>query len=153
MHVYTILNKARKYSFVETEWPMYASVNEVIHYNNVMMDAMASQITSLSIIYSIVYSGSDQRKHQSSTSLAFVRGTHPWPVNSPHQWPVTWKIFLFDEVIIVDSDIRLSPTRYEAELPESMTSNCHLTTVKKLKWNSTKDMIYFLSKCNSKFRV
>ena len=40
---------------------MYASVNEAIHYNDVMMGAMASQITSLSIIYSIVYSGSVDR--------------------------------------------------------------------------------------------
>ena len=36
-----------------------------------------------------VYSTVDQRKHQSSTSLAFVRGIHRWPVNSPHKWPVT----------------------------------------------------------------
>ena len=40
------------------------------------MSAMASQITSLTIVYSTVYSGADQRKHQSSTSLAFVRGIH-----------------------------------------------------------------------------
>ena len=37
------------------------------------MRAMVSQITSLTIVYSIVYSGAEQRKHQSSTSLAFVR--------------------------------------------------------------------------------
>ena len=40
------------------------------------MDAIASQITSLTIVYSIVYSDADQRKHQSSASLAFVRGIH-----------------------------------------------------------------------------
>ena len=40
------------------------------------MDLMASQITSLTNIYSAVYSGADQRKHQSSASLAFVRGIH-----------------------------------------------------------------------------
>ena len=45
------------------------------------MGAMASQITSLAIFYPTVYSGEDQRKHQSSASLAFVR----WPVNSPHK--------------------------------------------------------------------
>ena len=42
------------------------------HYNDVIMSAMASQITCLTIVYSIVYSGADQRKHQSSVSLAFV---------------------------------------------------------------------------------
>ena len=38
------------------------------------MGAMASQIISLKIFYSAVYSGADQRKHQNSTSLAFVCG-------------------------------------------------------------------------------
>ena len=61
----------------------------VNHYNDVIMGAMASQITSLTIVYSTVYSGADQRKHQSSASLAFVRGIHRWPVNSPHKRPVT----------------------------------------------------------------
>ena len=51
------------------------------------MSAMASQITSLTIVYSIVYSGANQRKHQSSASLVFVRGIHRWPVNSPHIRP------------------------------------------------------------------
>ena len=54
------------------------------HYDDVIMGAMASQITSLTIVYSTVYSGADQRKHQSSASLAFVRGIHRGPVNSPH---------------------------------------------------------------------
>ena len=64
------------------------------------MGAMASQITSLSIVYSTVYSDADQRKHQSSASLAFVRGIHRGPVNSPHKWPVTQKMFPFDDVIM-----------------------------------------------------
>ena len=70
------------------------------HYNDVMMSAIASQITSLTIVYSIVYSDADQRKHQSSASLAFVWGIHRWPVNSPHKWPVTRKMFPFDDVIM-----------------------------------------------------
>ena len=69
-------------------------------YSDVIMGAMAFQITSLAIVYSTVYSGADQRKHQSSTSLAFVRGIHRWPVNSPHKWPVTLKMFPFDDVIM-----------------------------------------------------
>ena len=64
------------------------------------MSAIASQITSLTIVYSIVYSDADQRKHQSSASLAFVRGIHRWSVNSPHKRPVTRKMFPFDDVIM-----------------------------------------------------
>ena len=64
------------------------------------MGAMASQITSLTIVYSTVNSGADQRKHQSSASLAFVRGIHWWTVYSPHKGPVTRKMFLFDDVIM-----------------------------------------------------
>ena len=60
----------------------------------------ASQITSLTIVYSTVYSGTDQRKHQNSASLAFVRGIQRWPVNSPHKGPVTRKMLPFDDVIM-----------------------------------------------------
>ena len=56
-----------------------------LHHNDVTMSAMASQITSLTIIDSTVYSGADQRKHQSSASLVFVRGIDRWPVNSPQK--------------------------------------------------------------------
>ena len=48
-----------------------------------------------------VYSGADQSKHQSSASLAFVWGIHRGPVNSPHKWPVTQKMFSIDDVIIM----------------------------------------------------
>ena len=64
------------------------------------MSTIASQITSLTIVYSTVYSGADQSKHQSSASLAFVWGIHRGPVNSPHKWPVTRKMFPFDDVIM-----------------------------------------------------
>ena len=70
-----------------------------LHYADVIMGMIASQITSLTIGYSIVYA--DQRKHQSSASLAFVRGIHRGPVNSPHKWPVTRKMFPFDDVIMI----------------------------------------------------
>ena len=43
------------------------------------MNAMASQITSLTIVYSAVYSGADQRKHQSSASLAFCGNSSVFP--------------------------------------------------------------------------
>ena len=74
------------------------------HYNDVIMGAIASQITSLTIVFSTVYLDTDQRKHQSSASLAFVRGIHRRPVNSPHKWPVTRKMFPFDDVIMHDTD-------------------------------------------------
>ena len=64
------------------------------------MGTMASKITSLTIVYTTVYSGADQSKHQSSASLAFVWGIHRGPVNSPHKWPVTRKMFPFDDVIM-----------------------------------------------------
>ena len=64
------------------------------------MGAIVSQITSLTIVYSIVDSDADQRKHQSSVSLAFLMGIHRGPVNSPYKWPVTRKMFPFDDVIM-----------------------------------------------------
>ena len=59
-------------------------------------------ITSLAIVYSTVYSGVDQRKHQISASLAFVRGIRRGPVNSAHKWPVKRKMFPFQDVIMND---------------------------------------------------
>ena len=80
---------------------MHIYINELgHHYNVVIMNAMACQITTLTIIYSSFYSGTDQRKLQSSALLAFVMGIHLWPVNSPHKEPVTRKMFPFDEVIM-----------------------------------------------------
>ena len=70
------------------------------HYGDVIMTAIASQITSLTIVYSTVYLDADQRKHQSSASLAFMQGINRGPVNSPHKWPVTRKMFPFDDVIM-----------------------------------------------------
>ena len=73
----------------------------VAHYDDVIMGAIASLITSLTIVYSTVYSDADERKHQSSASLAFVWGIHRELVNSPHKWPVTRKMFPFDDVIMM----------------------------------------------------
>ena len=71
-----------------------------IHYNDVIMGMIASQITSFTIVYSTFYSDADQRKHLSSASLAFVQGIHRGSVNSPHKWSVTRKMFPFDDVIM-----------------------------------------------------
>ena len=52
------------------------------------------------MVCSTVCSGADQRKHQSFASLAFFRGIHRWPANSPHKAPVTRKMLPFDDVIM-----------------------------------------------------
>ena len=80
------------------------------------MGAIASQITSLTIVYSIVYSDGDQRKHQSSASLAFVRGIHRGPVNFPHKWPVTRKMFPFDDVIMQMDKYGIIPHQYKLHI-------------------------------------
>ena len=64
------------------------------------MGTMASPITSLTIVYSTFIQAQIKKKHQSSVLLAFVRGIHRGPVNSPHKWPVTRKMFPFDDVIM-----------------------------------------------------
>ena len=69
------------------------------------MSAMASQITSLTIVYSSVYSGEDKIKYQSPSSLALVREIHLWPVNSPHKGPVTRKMFPLDDVIMIKANL------------------------------------------------
>ena len=81
-------------------WPIRRKGTGNKHYDDVIMTMLASQITSLMVVYSIVYSGVNQRKHQSSASLAFVREIHRGPVNFPHKWPVTRKMFPFDDVIM-----------------------------------------------------
>ena len=70
------------------------------HYDDVIISEIESRITSLTTVYLIVYSCADQRKHQSSASLAFLRGIHRRPVNSPHKGPVSRKMVPFDDVIM-----------------------------------------------------
>ena len=91
-----------------------ASVNNVIkwwcticakemnnNYSNVIMSAIAYQITGVLIVCSTIYSGIDQGIHPNSASLDFVRGTHGSPVDSPHKGPVMRKMFQFDDVILI----------------------------------------------------
>ena len=74
------------------------------HYNDVILSTMASQIISLTINYSTVYSDANQRKHQSSASLAFVRVIHRWPGISPQKGPETRKMLSLDDVIMLWGD-------------------------------------------------
>ena len=96
------------------------------------MGAMASQLTILTIGYSTVHSGTDQRKQQISASLVFVRGIHRWPVNSPHKGPVTRKMFPFDDVI-------LKLTWTTAKTPRHSTNSVHnfwdALDIKDVKWS------------------
>ena len=66
-----------------------------MHYNDVIMSAMAPQITSVNGLFR-----RRSKKHHSSASLAFVRGIHRWPVISAHKGPVTRKMFPVDDVIM-----------------------------------------------------
>ena len=78
-------------------------VNRQYHYSDVIMSGIGSLITGVSIVSSVFGSGADQRKHQSSASLAFVRGIHrefTGHRNSPHKTLITRKIFPFDDVIM-----------------------------------------------------
>ena len=92
------MNHRNENPYESYTWPLDLTMP---HYDDFVMGAMASQITSLMIVYRKVYSGADQRKHQSSASLAFGRGIHRGPVNSLHKWPVTQKMFQFDDVIMI----------------------------------------------------
>ena len=89
----TMLRIIKRNQWLGTQTPEW-------HYTDVIMGTIASQITSLTIVHSTVYPDADQRKYQSSASLAFVRGIHRRLVNSPHKWPVTRKMFPFDDAIM-----------------------------------------------------
>ena len=75
------------------------------HYGDVVMGAIASQSISFTIVYSTIYSDVDQRKQPSSALLAFVRGIHRGPLNSPYKWSVTRKMFPFDDVTMISHKI------------------------------------------------
>ena len=90
------------------------------YYNDVTMGSMASQITSIAIVYSAVYSRAHQRKHQSCVSQAFVR------VNSPHKWPVTRKMFPFHEVIMMTLFPYIRDTNLVIAVPTDVPAQCQM---------------------------
>ena len=75
------------------------------HYSDVIMSAVAFHITGVSVVFSTVCSGADQRTHQRSASLAFVREIHRWPGDFPHKKPVTRQMYPFDDVIMKSVNI------------------------------------------------
>ena len=106
--------------------------NHTRHYSEVKISAMASQITSLTIVNSSVYSGADQIKDQSSAWLAFVRGIHRWPVNYTHKGPVTRKMYPFYDVIMVIMTIRwlhLATETHWLPLPKSGLTISHVVAL------------------------
>ena len=95
------------------------------HYGDVIMGMMVSQIPSLIIVYSTVYSGADQRKHQSSASLPFVRRIHRGPVNSLQKWSVTRKMFPFDDVIV---ELRTQHNQLNLHKWKQIRNKCRVAT-------------------------
>ena len=73
---------------------------DVIHYTYVTMGVLASQIISISTVFSNVCSCAHQKEHQRSALLAFVREIQRWQVVSSHKAPVTRKMFPFNDVIM-----------------------------------------------------
>ena len=116
-------NKLGKKTSYQTLTPRY-------HYCDVIMGAIASQTSSLAIVYSTIYSDADQRKHQSFASLAFVRGIHRGPMNSPHKRPVTRKMFSFHDVIMMSYGAHPAhtPTGTRGHQHRSMTSKSVMPT-------------------------
>ena len=103
----------------------------LLHYNDIIMGAIASQITSLMIVYSIAYSDADQRKHQSSASLAFVRGIHRGPVNSPHKRPVTRKCSIWWRHHVVKDLKRMQLSAVTSDaVSTAVLSACWLPTIR-----------------------
>ena len=105
---------------------IYHQIGGLYHYSHVIVHPIASQITRRTIVYLTVYPGADQRKHKSSASLAFVRGIYRWSVYSPHNWPVTLKIFPFDDVITIRG-IRMTYYQQHAYASENnFTATCQM---------------------------
>ena len=100
-HTWWVQNISRDSADNEVRCVYYSVLH--IHYNDAIMSDMPSQIISLTTVYSTVYSRCRSKKHQSSASLAFVRGIHRWAANSPHKGPVTRKMFPSDDVIMCPS--------------------------------------------------
>ena len=112
------------------------------------MSVMASQVTGVSIVCS-VGSDADQRRHQISTSLAFVWGIHRWPMNSPHKMPVTPKMFPFDNVIM-DIDEFICTCHVKKEALSGRLRGRHVASIivrtKRPKWSDTLENTFISSR-------
>ena len=79
---------------------MFRLFKTLLCYLSYLTKKYTLQITGISDVCSAICSGADQRNHQSPMWLAFVKGIHRWPVDSPQKGPVTWKMFPLDDVIM-----------------------------------------------------
>ena len=95
----------------------------VLYHTDVMISATAPQIIGVLVVCSAVCSGANQQEYQRPTSLAFVRGIHRWPVNSPHKGPVTWKRFPFDDVTMYLVQIIVSEINYRVKTIQFIVSD------------------------------
>ena len=116
--------------WVAVTWQTRQDARIVVpHYSDVIMSAMASQITGVSIIGLIgFFSGADQRKYQSSASLAFVRGIHRWLVFLHYKGPVTRKMFPLDDVIMNNDHLATSPVKKHQHMMTSSNGNIFRVT-------------------------
>ena len=96
------------------------------HYRDVIMGAIVSQITSLTIFYSTIYSGADQRKKSKLRVTGLCAGNSPVAVNSPHKGPVTRKMFPFDDVVMT---ILILHDYDTLQRDKSHYSRCHRSDV------------------------
>ena len=93
----------RKHDSIGSEYGLSLVRCQVITLTSAGLSLIGLSVT-LNLSITTVYSDADQRRHQSSASLVFVRGIHQRPVNSPHKWPVTRKMFPFDDVIMIKKE-------------------------------------------------
>ena len=101
---------SQKYSLsrsCSTSHCYFGEENVRLHYSDVIMSTMASQITNVWIVYSTICSGADQRKHQNSASLAF-EGYSPVAGEFPHKGSVMRKMFPFNDVTMSVYEISLA---------------------------------------------
>ena len=110
---YDLIDLGNAWGYIDANGSWQGSIRNVmdgvsldsVHYNDVIMGVMVSYITNLTIFYSMVYSGTDQRKRQSPASLAFVRGIHQGLVNSTDKWPVIQNLIPFSNFVHYECSI------------------------------------------------
>ena len=138
-----------KNNFVGTTY----STDVYSHYSDVISSTMASQITNVKMVCSTVSSGADQRKYQRSALLAFVRGVHQWPGNSPHKGPVTRKMFPFDDVMMmVNGTPKIYSCEYSADMVLSFFCSFFILNSIFISYFQLTDELSFVFYCTFQFQ-
>ena len=106
------------------------------HYNDVTVSAVASQITSLPIVYSTVYSRRRSKKTSKLRVTGLCEGNSPLTGEFPHKGPVTRKMFLFDDVIMcilfIETRCHTSCMRQRTGSASVQVMTCYLLGAKAL---------------------